>query len=402
MDLSFGSEYDSFRDEVKTFLKNNQDKAPKGSARIQDAEAAQQLLDWQKLLIENGYTCRTIPKEYGGYGAEPNIIQSRIIAEEFALAKVSQGLGGQGISMLTPTLLEMGTEEQRKEFIRPTIHGEISWCQGYSEPGAGSDLASLRTKAEKIGDHYVVNGHKIWTTLAQFADWMFCLVRTNSDGKPQEGISFLLIDMKSEGIEVKPIITMDGGHEVNEVFLEDVKVPVENLVGEENMGWTIAKYLLGNERTGIAGVARSKKAIERLKEIAGSEYIDGKNLINDSDFVRKISELEVDLTALEYTELRTLAKESKGEGAGAESSILKIKGTEIQQRITELTVEAIGHYSNPYLVPAFERQGSNYLTIGPDYSHGAAQNYFSTRKTSIYGGSNEIQKNIIAKMVLGL
>ena len=231
---------------------------------------------------------------------------------------------------------------------------------------------------------------------------MFCLVRTKSDGKPQEGISFLLIDMKTEGIDVKPIITLDGGHEVNEVFLEDVKVPAENLVGEENMGWTIAKFLLGNERTGIAGVARSKKAIERLKDIASSEYMDGDNLINDSDFNSKIADLEVDLTALEYTELRTLAKESKGEGPGAESSILKIKGTEIQQRITELTMEAVGHYSNPYLTPAFERQGSNYLTIGPDYSHGVAQNYFNTRKTSIYGGSNEIQKNIIAKMVLGL
>ena len=207
--------------------------------------------------------------------------------------------------------------------------------------------------------------------------------------------------MKTEGIDVKPIITMDGGHEVNEVFLDDVKVPIENLVGEENNGWTIAKYLLGNERTGIAGVARSKKAIERLKEIAGSEYLDGGILINDNDFMTKISDLEVDLTALEYTELRTLAKESKGEGAGVESSILKIKGTEIQQRITELTMEAVGHYANPYLVPSFERQGSNYLTIGPDYSHGAAQNYFNTRKTSIYGGSNEIQKNIIAKMVLG-
>jgi alkylation response protein AidB-like acyl-CoA dehydrogenase len=304
--------------------------------------------------------------------------------------------------MLGPVIVEFGTDEQKDWVLKGILSGNHWWCQGYSEPGAGSDLASLRTKAEKQGDYYLVNGHKIWTTLAQFSDWMFCLVRTKSDGKPQEGISFLLIDMNSEGIDVKPIITMDGAHEVNEVFLEDVKVPVKNLVGEENMGWTIAKYLLGNERTGIAGVARSKKAIERLKDIAKSEYLDGDPLIIDNDFKRKISDLEIDLTALEYTELRTLAKESKGEGPGAESSILKIKGTEIQQRITELTIEAVGSYASPYLTPAYDREGTNYFVIGPDYSQGAAQNYFNTRKTSIYGGSNEIQRNIIAKMVLGL
>ncbi|MBT5663000.1 MAG: pimeloyl-CoA dehydrogenase large subunit, partial [Alphaproteobacteria bacterium] len=296
-----------------------------------------------------------------------------------------------------------GNDHQKDWVLKGILSGEDWWCQGYSEPGAGSDLASLRTKAEKVGDHYIVNGHKIWTTLAQYADWMFCLVRTSSDGKPQEGISFLLIDMKTPGIDVKPIITVDGGHEVNEVFLEDVKVPVENLVGEENMGWTIAKFLLGNERTGIAGVARSKKAISRLKEIANAEYNDGKPLMVDPSFNQKVTELEVELTALEYTELRTLAKESKGEGPGAESSILKIKGTEIQQKISELTLEAIGNYASPYLTPLSVRSfGSNYPEVGPDYSQGVAQNYFGMRKTSIYGGSNEIQRNIIAKMVLGL
>ena len=207
MDLSFGSEYDGFREEVKTFLKNNHDKAPSGRV-IGESQAAQQSLDWQKLLIENGYTCRTIPKEYGGYGAEPNIIESRIIAEEFASAKVSQGLGGQGISMLTPTLLEMGTEEQRQQFIRPTIYGEMSWCQGYSEPGAGSDLASLTTAAVLDGDEWVVNGQKIWTSSAHIADWIFCLVRTEPEAPKHQGISFLLFRMDTPGIEVRPLVDM--------------------------------------------------------------------------------------------------------------------------------------------------------------------------------------------------
>ncbi|MEO0963120.1 MAG: acyl-CoA dehydrogenase family protein, partial [Pseudomonadota bacterium] len=226
-----------------------------------------------------------------------------------------------------------------------------------------------------------------------------CLVRTDTEVKPQEGISFILIDMKTPGITVRPIITIDGGHEVNEVFLEDVRVPAENMIGEENKGWTYAKFLLGNERSGIAGVARSKKAIERLKTIAGAETVDGEPLIKTDSFKRKIADLEIDLTSLEFTELRTLAQESKGKGPGPESSILKIKGTEIQQRITELTVEAVGNYAYPFAAPNGE--GSNELP-GPDYALGASQNYFNMRKTSIYGGSNEIQRNIIAKAVLGL
>ena len=225
-------------------------------------------------------------------------------------------------------------------------------------------------------------------------------MRTSSDGKPQEGISFLLIDMDTPGIEVKPIITIDGGHEVNEVFLTGVRVPAKNLVGEQDKGWTIAKFLLGNERSGIAGVARSKKAIDRLRDIARAELEDGAPLLDSADFSKKIAELEIDLTALEYTELRTLASESKGQGPGPESSILKIKGTEIQQRITELTMEAVGNYASPW-VPQLDR-GDNYLAIGPDHAEGVSQSYFNNRKTSIYGGSNEIQRNIIAKMVLGL
>ena len=398
MDLAFTKEDENFRQEVKDFIDKSFPQKLKDIDKRTDL-TREDMLSWHKVLYKKGWIAPQWPEEYGGTGW--NITQRYIWDQECANAGTTP-LIPFGLTMLGPVIIGFGNEDQKDWVLKGILSGNDWWCQGYSESGAGSDLASLRTKAEKVGDHYIVNGHKTWTTLAQFADWMFCLVRTKNDGKPQEGISFLLIDMKTDGIDVKPIITLDGGHEVNEVFLEDVKVPAENLVGEENMGWTIAKFLLGNERTGIAGVARSKKAVERLKDIASSEYIDGENLINDSDFNSKIADLEVDLTALEYTELRTLAKESKGEGPGAESSILKIKGTEIQQRITELTMEAVGHYSNPYLTPAFERQGSNYLTIGPDYSHGVAQNYFNTRKTSIYGGSNEIQKNIIAKMVLGL
>ncbi|HYE45039.1 MAG TPA: acyl-CoA dehydrogenase family protein, partial [Caulobacter sp.] len=279
--------------------------------------------------------------------------------------------------------------------------------QGYSEPGAGSDLASLKTRAERItGDdgkeYYLVNGQKTWTTLGQYADWGFFLVRTDPDAKKQEGISFLLIDMKSPGITVRPIITMDGSHEVNEVWLENVKVPVENRVYEENKGWTCAKFLLAHERSGIAGVARSKRGVERIRQMAGTELgDDGQALIKDADFKRKVAELEIDLTALEFTELRVLASESAGKGPGPESSLLKIKGTEIQQRLTELALEAAGHYGAPYF-RGFPNDGDNMHPIGPDHAHRTAPNYFNTRKTSIYGGSNEIQRNIIAKMVLGL
>jgi alkylation response protein AidB-like acyl-CoA dehydrogenase len=305
--------------------------------------------------------------------------------------------------MCGQVILRFGTEAQKKRFLPRIYNGDDFWCQGYSEPGSGSDLASLKTKAERQGDHYIVNCQKIWTTLGHFADWIFCLVRTDSTlAKRQEGISFLLIDMKTPGITVRPIIMLDGGHEVNDVFLDNVEVPVENLVGEENKGWTCAKYLLVHERSGIAGVARSKNAVNRLKTIAKTELgDDGKPLLEDAEFKRKVAELEIDLTALEYTELRTLASEQAGRGPGVESSLLKIKGTEIQQRLTELTLEAVNHYAAPYF-RGFPQVGGNEFPIGPDYAHHAAPNYFNMRKTSIYGGSNEIQRNIIAKMVLGL
>lgn len=301
-----------------------------------------------------------------------------------------------GINMVGPVIYTFGTPEQKARWLPPTLAGDIWWCQGYSEPGAGSDLASLKTRAvrgtDADGDHYIVNGQKTWTTLAQFADWGFFLVRTDPDAKQQAGISFLLIDMKSPGITVRPIITLDGSHEVNEVWLEDVRVPVENRIFKENEGWTCAKFLLAHERTGIAGVARAKRGLEKLRKVAANEGV-----LDDPVFEAELADLEIDLLALEYSELRTLARESAGKGPGPESSLLKIKGTEIQQRLTEMTVQALGSYALP------DARGlGNVGPVGPDYAGRAAPTYFNMRKVSIFGGSNEIQRNIIAKMVLGL
>ena len=396
MDMSFTPEEMAFRDEVRTFIADNYPKDLK-SKRTRGEMTKEDILTWHRILYKKGWVVPHWPVEYGGTGW--SITQRFIWNEENAHAE-TQALLPFGLSMVGPVIFNYGNEEQKKRFLPGILSADDWWCQGYSEPGAGSDLASLRTKAVLDGDHYVVNGSKTWTTLAQYADWMFCLVRTNADVKAQEGISFLLIDMKTPGITVRPIITMDGSHEVNEVFLEDVRVPVENRIGEENKGWTYAKFLLGNERSGIAGVARSKKAIERLKSIANAELMDGQPLMKTDEFARKVAELEIDLSALEVTELRTLAAESKGKGPGPEASILKIKGTEIQQRITELAVEAVGNYAAVEM-PMGEMAGNDFIA-GPAYSNGAAQNYFNMRKTSIYGGSNEIQHNIIAKMVLGL
>jgi alkylation response protein AidB-like acyl-CoA dehydrogenase len=393
--MRFSPEELAFRDEVREFIANNYPQELRGARRGEMSK--EDILKWHRILYKKGWVVPHWPVEYGGTGW--TITQRYIWNEENARAETTPLLPF-GLSMVGPVIYTFGNEEQKKRFLPGILSGDDWWCQGYSEPGSGSDLASLRTKAVREGDHYIVNGSKTWTTLAQHADWMFCLVRTDPNAKQQEGISFLLIDMKTPGITVRPIITMDGSHEVNEVFLEEVKVPAENLIGEENKGWTYAKFLLGNERSGIAGVARSKKAIERLKKLANAELVDGTPLMKTDEFSRKVAEVEIDLSALEVTELRTLAAESRGRGPGPEASILKIKGTEIQQRITELAVEAVGNYA---LVeaPRLEVTGNEFVP-GPEGSQGLAQDYFNMRKTSIYGGSNEIQHNIIAKMVLGL
>src|SRR5690606_37766278 len=398
MDMRFSPEELAFRDEVREFIASNYPQELKGGARRSRGEMTKEdILKWHRILYKKGWVVPHWPVEYGGTGW--TITQRYIWNEENARAETT-ALLPFGLAMVGPVIYTFGNEEQKKRFLPGILSGDDWWCQGYSEPGSRSDLASLRTRAVREGDHYIVNGSKTWTTLAQHADWMFCLVRTDPDAKQQEGISFLLIDMKTPGITVRPIITMDGAHEVNEVFLEDVKVPAENLIGEENKGWTYAKFLLGNERSGIAGVARSKKAIERLKKLAGAELVDGTPLIKTDEFARKVAEVEIDLSALEVTELRTLAAESKGRGPGPEASILKIKGTEIQQRITELALEAVGNYAFVE-APRLNVTGNEFVP-GPEGSQGVAQDYFNMRKTSIYGGSNEIQHNIIAKMVLGL
>ena len=303
--------------------------------------------------------------------------------------------------MVGPVIAQFGSQEIKQRFLPPTANADIFWCQGFSEPGSGSDLASLRTKAEREGDKYVVNGQKIWTTLAQYADWIFCLVRTDPAAKEQEGISFLLIDMKTPGITVRPIITIDGGREVNEVFFDNVEVPVENLVGQENKGWDYAKFLLGNERTGIARVGASKAKIARIKELAAMEFAGERPLIEGPRFQEKLAAVEVELKALEMTQLRVVSDErklAKGRQNPA-SSILKLKGSVIQQQLTELLMEVVGPYVMPY---QRDFDGNNEPVIGPEYASEAAPMYFNYRKVSIYGGSNEIQRNIIAKAILGL
>jgi hypothetical protein len=398
MNLEFSPEEVAFRAEVRAFIEENYPAELEGMGAREDL-TRDQFLAWHKVLGKKGWAAPAWPEKYGGTGWTST--QRYIWSEENARVDAMMPLPF-GVSMVGPVIYTFGNDEQKERYLPKILSGEEWWCQGYSEPGAGSDLASLKTTAVRDGDHYVINGQKTWTTLAQHADWGFFLCRTDPNAaKPQEGISFILVDMNTPGIEVRPIITIDGGHEVNEVWLTDVRVPVENRVGEENQGWTYAKFLLAHERSGIAGVARSKRGIEKLRSIASTEVLDGAPLIKDDSFARKISQLEIDLTALEFTELRTLARESEGKGPGPESSILKVKGTEIQQRLTELTLEAVGNYGAPYY-RGFPEDGSNEFPIGPDYAHHAGPNYFNFRKTSIYGGSNEIQRNIITKMILGL
>jgi len=397
MNLEFSPEEIAFRDEVRAFIEENYPKHLRGKNIMREDLSKEDFLAWHKILGKKGWSAPAWPTEYGGTGWTAT--QRYIWLEENARAETIPPLPF-GVSMVGPVIYTFGTPEQKQKYLPGILSGDVWWAQGYSEPGAGSDLASLKTKAVREGDFYIVNGQKTWTTLGQFADWGFFLVRTDSGAKQQEGISFLLIDMKSPGVTVRPIKLLDGGFEVNDVFLENVKVPVEQRIYEENKGWTCAKFLLAHERSGIAGVARSKRNVEKLKSIAKAEIgDDGKPLLEDDEFQRKLAELEIDLSALEMTELRVLARESAGKGPGPESSLLKIKGTEIQQRLTELTLEAVGNYAQPY---TRELPGGNEFAIGPDYARSAAPIYFNWRKASIYGGSNEIQRNIIAKMVLGL
>ncbi len=398
MDMNLSPEDAAFRDEVRAFIADKLPSEIKRKVETGVKLAKADFVRWQKILFEKGWIAANWPKEHGGTGWTP--MQRHIFDEELAAGSTPM-LIPFGLHMVAPVIMAFGTEAQKSHYLPRILSSEDWWCQGYSEPGAGSDLASLTTRAVADGEDYIVNGQKTWTTYAQHADWMFTLVRTAGEGKPQEGISFLLIDMTSPGISIKAIRTYDGGAEINEVFLADVRVPRANLVGEENKGWTCAKFLLGHERTGIAAVGRSKKQLARLKEIARAEQSGGRPLAEDPRFAERIASIEIDLMALESVVLNTLDEEARGNPPGPGSSLLKIKGTEIQQGLTELLFEAIGPYAAPYIPEAFE-PGWNEAPIGPDYAMALAPTYFNWRKASIYGGSNEIQKNIIAKMVLGL
>ena len=383
MDLNYSQEESAFRDEVRGWLKANLPQDLHDKIASYDELGREDLLRWHRILARKGWVAPSWPKEFGG--TSWNVVQRYIFEEECGFAGTPP-LIPFGLSMCGPVLIRFGTEAQKKRFLPRIYNGEDFWCQGYSEPGSGSDLASLKTKAERKGEHYIVNGQKTWTTLGHFADWIFCLVRTDSSlSKRQEGISFLLIDMKTPGITVRPLILMDGGHEVNEVFFDDVKVPVENLVYEEGKGWTVAKYLLGHERMNTGRIGASKRELAKLKEIAGRQKgDDGRPLAGDPRFRDKLTRVEVELMALEITNLRFLDQMRRsGQPPGADVSMLKIKGTEIQQALTELSMQAAD--------PGSQEEFT-----------GLAKRYANMRKTTIYAGSNEIQRNIIAKMTLGL
>ncbi|TKC80062.1 pimeloyl-CoA dehydrogenase large subunit [Trinickia terrae] len=398
MNLDYTPAEGAFRAEIRAWLEAN---LPAGlAAKILNHKrlSRDDIASWHKKLGTRGWSAPAWPVEYGGPGW--NATQRHIWEEECARVGAPPVLPF-GVSMVAPVLMKYGSEAQKRHYLPRILDGTDWWCQGYSEPGSGSDLASLRTRAERVGDHYVVNGQKTWTTLGQHADMMFCLVRTDSGAKKQEGISFLLIDMKTPGITVRPIITLDEDHEVNEVFFEDVKVPVENLIGEENRGWTYAKYLLGHERTGIAAVGRSKRELAFLKRVAREQKKNGKPLIEDASFGAKVAALEIELMALDVTVQRVVSNETSGRGPGPEASMLKIKGTEIQQALTELMFEAVGPLAAAFDVPFLEGKREHSIA-GDDAAAPLAAYYFNFRKTSIYGGSNEIQKNIIAQMILGL
>ncbi|MCA6111564.1 pimeloyl-CoA dehydrogenase large subunit [Bradyrhizobium cenepequi] len=400
MDLSFTEDELAFRNEIKTFFQaavpaDTREKLIAGMHPSKDDVAR-----WTRILAEKGWSVPHWPVEYGGTGWSP--VKQYIFTEEMSQTPAPAPLAF-GVNMVGPVIYTFGNDVQKKRFLPRIVTLEDWWCQGFSEPGSGSDLASLKTRAVRDGDHYLVNGQKTWTTLAQCADWIFCLVRTDPTAKKQRGISFLLIDMKSPGITVRPIQMIDGGHEVNEVFFDDVRVPAENLVGEENRGWDYAKFLLGNERFHIACVGVSKERIRRIKNLASRVRFGGERLSDQADFREKVTAVEIRLKALEITQLRVLTNESKRQKDTQDpaSSILKIKGAEIQQATSELLMDVVGPYALPYQSEEdFDRR--NEPPIGPDWAATIAPAYFNTRKVSIYGGSDEIQKNIIAKAILGL
>ena len=399
MDFNYTGEELAFRDNARAFLDRNLPVDLQRKVRKHLRLDKTDYVRWHRILAAQGWVAPGWPVEFGGPGW--STVQRHIWDDECARAGTPPILPF-GVNMVAPVIMAFGSQAQKDYFLPRILSCEHWWCQGYSEPGAGSDLAALKTTAQRVttvdGDHYVVNGQKTWTTLAQHANMIFCLVRTDTGVRKQEGISFLLIDMHSAGITVRPIITLDEDHEVNEVFFDNVRVPAANLVGDENKGWTYAKYLLGHERTGIAAVGRSKRELGFLKRFAAAQAVNGKPLLADPLFGAKVATLEIELMALEMTVLRVLSQERKG--PGPEASVLKVRGTEIQQTLTELMLEAAGPLALPF--DAAYLDGENEHSILDDDAAPLAAHYFNVRKTSIYGGSNEIQRNIITQMILGL
>jgi alkylation response protein AidB-like acyl-CoA dehydrogenase len=404
MRLAFNEEELAFQREVRDWIAANMPpEVAEESRRSRTSHVSKErLLQWQKKLASRGWLCPNWPKEYGGPGW--NSTQKFIFEMEMARAD-SPYLSSFSIKMVAPVLMKYGSPAQKQRFLPKIAAAEELWCQGYSEPGSGSDLASLRTKAVREGDHYIVNGQKIWTTNAHYADWIFCLVRTSNEGKRQEGISFLLIDMKSPGIKIDPIYLVDGTrtpmrHEVNQVFFTDVKVPVGNLVGEENKGWTYAKYLLEFERGGQAHGPRLRKAFRHLQTLSKTQLDAGEPLSASAQWREKMAALEMEIDAVEMNEMMFYSSLKTGDAPGNMGSVVKMRGTEVGQKVTELAVEAVGWYGAPFT--ELRNYDSNIVPVGGDYVDDVSPRYFNTRKTTIYGGSSEVQRNVLAKAMLGL
>jgi alkylation response protein AidB-like acyl-CoA dehydrogenase len=397
MDLEYKEEDLRFREEVRAFFRENVPKELSEKVRARRHLKREDAVRWHKILAAKGWIAPGWPVKYGGTGW--SAMQRHIWSEEYALAYAPPTLSF-GLNLLAPVLLGFASEEQKQHYLPRIFNAEDWWCQGYSEPGAGSDLASLKTRAVRDGDHYVVDGQKTWTTLGQHADMIFCLVRTSTEGTKQSGISFLLIDMKTPGITVRPIITLDESHEVNEVFFDNVRVPVANLIGEENKGWTYAKYLLGHERTGIAAIGNSKRELKVLKRRAAKAQVNGAPLLQDPQFAARIADVEIELMALEMTALGLVADGASSK-IGPEASLLKVKGTEISQEISEMQLEAAGPTGLAF-DPAYLDGQTDRAVNGEEDTAPLAAHYFNLRKITIFGGSNEVQRNVISKMILGL
>jgi len=396
VDLNFSEGEERLRAEVRAFVRARLPAGVRAKTAAGRRLTRADYLEWHRALHAQGWAAPHWPQQFGGLGW--SAVEQHIFEEELAAADAPRPIPF-GTRMVGPVIMAFGSPQQQGYFLPRILSGEHWWCQGYSEPGAGSDLASLKTRAVRSGTDYIVNGQKTWTTLAHYANWIFCLVRTDAQAKAQSGISFLLIDMSSPGITVRPIVTLDGAHEINEVWFQDVRVPADNLVGTENQGWTYAKFLLAHERTGVAGVAWAKRELARLKDIAARERCAGRPLIEDPLFAAKLAQLEIDLMALEITNLRMLDADRAKRAPGPEASLLKIKGSVIQQAISELLLEAVGPYGKAFA--GGERPGDGLAGVVPEDAIGLAAKYCNERKISIYSGSNEIQRNIIARMILG-